>query len=254
MRPFWMQCTFSGGRKSASSSVCGHSKGRVFRSQGHNGQSMLGGMPEVTQILNSIEKGDPCAAAELLPLVYDELRKLAAAGWPHESAGPDAPAPPHWSTRLTFDSSTSRRRTAGTAGGTSSPPPPRPCAASWWTGPGQGVRKAGRKTQETRHRRRRPRHHGHAGPGPRHRRSSRQAGRRRPTRGPAGRAPVLRRSVDRRLRGSNRHFDRNCLSLVGFCPGLASQRIVRVRLERKVEPHSFNFLVVPEKISGRIPH
>lgn len=48
---------------------------------------MLGGMPEVTQILNSIEKGDPRAAAELLPLVYDELRKLAAARMAAEAPG-----------------------------------------------------------------------------------------------------------------------------------------------------------------------
>ena len=36
-------------------------------------------MSEVTQILQSIEQGDPKAADELLPLVYDELRKLAGA-------------------------------------------------------------------------------------------------------------------------------------------------------------------------------
>jgi RNA polymerase sigma factor (TIGR02999 family) len=36
-------------------------------------------MSEVTQILSAIEAGDPKAAAELLPLVYAELRKLAAA-------------------------------------------------------------------------------------------------------------------------------------------------------------------------------
>jgi len=35
-------------------------------------------MPEVTQLLNAVAAGDPTAAAELLPLVYDELRKLAA--------------------------------------------------------------------------------------------------------------------------------------------------------------------------------
>lgn len=35
-------------------------------------------MPDVTQILNAIEQGDPGAAEQLLPLVYDELRKLAA--------------------------------------------------------------------------------------------------------------------------------------------------------------------------------
>jgi RNA polymerase sigma factor (TIGR02999 family) len=35
-------------------------------------------MSEVTRILSAIEQGDPCAAEKLLPLVYDELRKLAA--------------------------------------------------------------------------------------------------------------------------------------------------------------------------------
>src|SRR5438270_11695658 len=35
-------------------------------------------MPDVTQILQAIDSGDPRGAAELLPLVYDELRKLAA--------------------------------------------------------------------------------------------------------------------------------------------------------------------------------
>ena len=36
-------------------------------------------MHDVTQILNAIEQGDPSAAEQLLPLVYEELRKLAAA-------------------------------------------------------------------------------------------------------------------------------------------------------------------------------
>jgi RNA polymerase sigma factor (TIGR02999 family) len=36
-------------------------------------------MHNVTQMLSAIEQGDPQAAQELLPLVYDELRKLAAA-------------------------------------------------------------------------------------------------------------------------------------------------------------------------------
>ena len=35
-------------------------------------------MKEVTQILSAIEQGDPRAAEQLLPLVYEELRKLAA--------------------------------------------------------------------------------------------------------------------------------------------------------------------------------
>jgi RNA polymerase sigma factor (TIGR02999 family) len=44
-------------------------------------------MSEVTRILNAVESGDPTAAAELLPLVYDELRKLAAARLAHERPG-----------------------------------------------------------------------------------------------------------------------------------------------------------------------
>ncbi len=48
---------------------------------------MLGGVADVTQILNAIVRGDPKAAAELLPLVYDELRKLAAARLADEKPG-----------------------------------------------------------------------------------------------------------------------------------------------------------------------
>jgi len=44
-------------------------------------------MNDVTRILSAIEGGDPHAAAELLPLVYDELRKLAAARLAHEQPG-----------------------------------------------------------------------------------------------------------------------------------------------------------------------
>src|SRR5947209_20595975 len=44
-------------------------------------------MADVTQILNAIEQGDPHAARQLLPLVYDELRKLAAQKLAHEVAG-----------------------------------------------------------------------------------------------------------------------------------------------------------------------
>jgi RNA polymerase sigma factor (TIGR02999 family) len=42
---------------------------------------------DVTQILSAIERGDPHAAGQLLPLVYDELRKLAAAKLAQEKAG-----------------------------------------------------------------------------------------------------------------------------------------------------------------------
>lgn len=44
-------------------------------------------MSDVTQILSRIESGDPDAAEQLLPLVYDELRKLAAAKLAHEKPG-----------------------------------------------------------------------------------------------------------------------------------------------------------------------
>ena len=44
-------------------------------------------MSDVTSILNQIELGDPSAAEQLLPLVYDELRKLAAAKLAQEAPG-----------------------------------------------------------------------------------------------------------------------------------------------------------------------
>src|SRR5689334_6875933 len=44
-------------------------------------------MNNVTQILGSLEQGDPKAAGELLPLVYQELRRLASARMAHESPG-----------------------------------------------------------------------------------------------------------------------------------------------------------------------
>lgn len=44
-------------------------------------------MSDVTRVLKSIEGGDPKAAEELLPLVYDELRKLAAAKMAQEKPG-----------------------------------------------------------------------------------------------------------------------------------------------------------------------
>lgn len=42
-------------------------------------------MSNVTRILQAVEQGDPKAADELLPLVYDELRKLAAAKMAREA-------------------------------------------------------------------------------------------------------------------------------------------------------------------------
>src|SRR6059058_1402210 len=44
-------------------------------------------MSEVTRILSAIEQGDPRAAEQLLPLAYDELRKLAAERMAQEKPG-----------------------------------------------------------------------------------------------------------------------------------------------------------------------
>jgi RNA polymerase sigma factor (TIGR02999 family) len=44
-------------------------------------------MSEVTHILNAIENGDPAAAGQLLPLVYDELRRLASQRLSQEKPG-----------------------------------------------------------------------------------------------------------------------------------------------------------------------
>lgn len=49
--------------------------------------AILGSMADVTQILSQIEAGDPAAAEQLLPLVYDELRQLAAAKMAQEKPG-----------------------------------------------------------------------------------------------------------------------------------------------------------------------
>jgi RNA polymerase sigma factor (TIGR02999 family) len=48
---------------------------------------MLAAMPDVTQILSRIEAGDPSATDELLPLVYEELRRLAAQRLAQEKPG-----------------------------------------------------------------------------------------------------------------------------------------------------------------------
>ncbi len=44
-------------------------------------------MTDVTQVLQALERGDPKAADELLPLVYEELRKLAACKMAREAPG-----------------------------------------------------------------------------------------------------------------------------------------------------------------------
>ena len=75
-------------------------------------------MSDVTRVLCQIESGDPSAAEQLLPLVYDELRKLAAAKLSQEKPGQtlqatalvheaflrlvDVEAAPHWNGRGHF--------------------------------------------------------------------------------------------------------------------------------------------------------
>src|SRR5262249_51935459 len=56
--------------------------GRVVARQGN-----MTRMSEVTRILDQLEQGDALAAEQLLPLVYDELRKLATQKLAHEQPG-----------------------------------------------------------------------------------------------------------------------------------------------------------------------
>ena len=53
-------------------------------------------MSDITHILQAIKPGDPKAPDELLPLVYDELRKLAAYKWPANHSTRRC-SPPRWS-------------------------------------------------------------------------------------------------------------------------------------------------------------
>src|SRR5438876_8111297 len=50
-------------------------------------QAKLSPVSEVTRILDRVQQGDPKAAEELVPLVYDELRRLAAAKMAQQPAG-----------------------------------------------------------------------------------------------------------------------------------------------------------------------
>ena len=87
-------------------------------------------MSDVTQILSEIEQGDPAAAEQLLPLVYDELRKLAAAKLAQEKPGQTLQA-----TALVHEAYLrlvgSERPSSGTVGGTFLPRPPRRCGESF---------------------------------------------------------------------------------------------------------------------------
>ena len=71
-------------------------------------------MNEVTRILSAIEQGDPHAAEQLLPLVYNELRRLAAHGWPTKSLGRRCRRQ-RWCTRPISGWSMWKRHSTGTA-------------------------------------------------------------------------------------------------------------------------------------------
>jgi RNA polymerase sigma factor (TIGR02999 family) len=53
-------------------------KNERFERHRNAARSMIQAMSEVTRVLSAIDQGDPHAAEQLLPLVYEELRKLAA--------------------------------------------------------------------------------------------------------------------------------------------------------------------------------
>jgi hypothetical protein len=86
-------------------------------------------MNDVTRILSAVEQGDRAAAGRLLPLVYAELRKLAAQRLSQEKAGQTLQA-----TALVHEAYLRLVRAeqghGGTTAGTSSPPPPRRCGGS----------------------------------------------------------------------------------------------------------------------------
>ena len=86
-------------------------------------------MSDVTRILSQIESGDPAAAEQLLPLVYDELRKLAAAKLTQEKPGQTLQA-----TALVHEA---YLRLVGNQGpGTRSQEPSEPARGSWPLAPG----------------------------------------------------------------------------------------------------------------------
>ena len=92
-------------------------------------------MNDITSILSAIENGDPKAADQLLPLVYDELRKLAAqkfAQRSRDSLGRHGIGPR--GVPSVGGACAARLNppliSIGTRAATSSPPRPRPCDAS----------------------------------------------------------------------------------------------------------------------------
>src|SRR5262249_47582393 len=105
-------------------------------------------MSEATRILSAIEQGDPSAAEQLLPLVYDELRRLAAQRLAQETGGQtlQATALVHEAYLRLVDAPSREGggpppaggggpRRGGGGGGISAGPAPRRCAAPSSTPP-----------------------------------------------------------------------------------------------------------------------
>ena len=87
-------------------------------------------MNDITQVLQAIRSGDGRASEELLPLVYNELRQLAAARMNQEASGQtlQATALVHeaWLRMVGDGDRTGRIEPIFLA------PPPRRCGAFWW--------------------------------------------------------------------------------------------------------------------------
>ena len=90
-------------------------------------------MTDITQILSQIESGDPSAAEQLLPVVYEELRKLAAQRMAHENPGQtlQATALVHEAYMRLVD--VEKVSALGFARDISLPLLLRPCGGFWWT-------------------------------------------------------------------------------------------------------------------------
>ena len=94
-----------------------------------SGQVWSTSMSEVTRILTAIKQGDPAASEQLLPVVYEELRRLAAQRLAQEKPGQTLQATGSCMRRICAWSATTVRNKSGKAEATSLPPRPRPCAA-----------------------------------------------------------------------------------------------------------------------------
>ena len=86
-------------------------------------------MNDVTRILSAIEQGGPQAAEQLLPLVYEEMRRWRRGSWPRRNQDRRSRLRP-WSTRRTSDWSMTLPGD-GIAGAISLPPRARRCGGSW---------------------------------------------------------------------------------------------------------------------------